>query len=108
MEDCCSSAELVLWLYGLAHHLRCWVDQLVVALHVAVVSLAANLREEIATLVLLLIRCLLSLHLHLLLLHGAHLVCIGCVVVALGLELGVGVGRLDKVGRQGVHVARVV
>ena len=87
--------ELVLWLYSLAHHLRCWVDQLVVALHVAVALGAslADLRKEIATLVLL-ISCLLGLHLHLLLLLES---CIGHVVVALSLELCVSVWRLNEV-----------
>ena len=84
---------MVLWLYSLAHHLRRWVDHLVVALHILVAL--ANLRKEIA--LVLLIGCLLGLHLHLLLLL-ADKPCVGHVVVSLGLELSVLVWRLHEVG----------
>ena len=74
--------------------MRRWVDQLVVALHV-LVSLA-DLRKEVA--LVLLIGCLLGLHLHLLLLLLADKPCIRHVVVSLGLELSVLVWRLHEVG----------
>ena len=62
--------------------------------------LPGDLREH-----LVLLLHLLSLHLHLLLAYES---CVGLVVVALSLELGVSVGRLDKVRAEWVHVPRVV
>lgn len=74
------------------------------------------MRKELGVLLLV----TLCLHLLLLLLHLHHLLLllhlhgvagkpgIGHVVVTLGLELSVGVGRLHEVGTQGIQVPWVV